>query len=183
MTIPESPQTIREMRSKTRAAQRRNTLIVFVLVLLVAAAAVIFIAYRNNSLRAQAPAATTLTNPARPVDGIPILSTTSGLQFQNIKLGTGPAAAAGSTVSVHYTGWLEDGTKFDSSRDRNAPFEFTLGAGRVIKGWDEGVEGMQVGGVRKLFIPSQLAYGERGVGDIIPPNANLVFEVELLEIK
>jgi peptidylprolyl isomerase len=113
-----------------------------------------------------------------------VVTTTSGLQYQDLKEGTGEAAKAGDKVSVHYVGTLKDGgKKFDSSRDRGKPFEFPLGAGRVIKGWDEGVAGMKVGGTRKLIIPSKLAYGERGAGDVIPPNADLVFEVELLEIK
>jgi len=96
--------------------------------------------------------------------------------------GTGAEAAAGQTVSVHYTGWLTDGQKFDSSKDRNQPFEFSLGAGMVIRGWDEGVQGMKVGGVRKLTIPPELGYGARGAGGVIPPNATLVFEVELLDV-
>lgn len=89
----------------------------------------------------------------------------------------------GELVRVHYTGWLEDGTKFDSSVDRNEPFEFPLGAGYVIQGWDRGVAGMKVGGVRRLFIPSQLAYGDRGAGSVIPPNATLIFEIQLLGVK
>lgn len=109
-------------------------------------------------------------------------TTASGLVYEELAPGTGAAAAPGQTVSVHYTGWLVDGTKFDSSKDRNEPFEFPLGAGHVIRGWDEGVQGMQVGGVRKLTIPPQLGYGARGAGGVIPPNATLVFEVELLEI-
>lgn len=108
--------------------------------------------------------------------------TDSGLKIQDISIGAGTKAEPGQTVSVHYTGWLEDGTKFDSSKDRNQPFQFPLGAGRVIRGWDEGVAGMQVGGVRKLTIPPQLGYGARGAGGVIPPNATLVFEVELLDI-
>jgi len=108
------------------------------------------------------------------------ITTASGLQYEEIKIGSGATAKAGNLVSVHYTGWLTDGTKFDSSKDRNEPFEFNLGAGQVIKGWDEGVQGMQVGGVRKLTIPAALGYGARGAGGVIPPNATLVFEVEFL---
>jgi FKBP-type peptidyl-prolyl cis-trans isomerase FkpA len=108
------------------------------------------------------------------------ITTASGLQYEEIKIGTGATAKAGNLVSVHYTGWLTDGQKFDSSKDRNEPFDFNLGAGQVIKGWDEGVQGMQVGGVRKLTIPAALGYGARGAGGVIPPNATLVFEVEFL---
>ena len=108
--------------------------------------------------------------------------TDSGLKYEDSAVGEGAVAEKGQTVSVHYTGWLTDGTKFDSSKDRNDPFQFQLGAGRVIKGWDEGVAGMMVGGVRKLTIPSQLGYGAQGAGGVIPPNATLVFEVELLGI-
>lgn len=108
-------------------------------------------------------------------------TTASGLIYEDVTVGSGPAAAIGQTVSVHYTGWLTDGTKFDSSKDRNEPFEFPLGAGYVIRGWDEGVQGMQVGGVRKLTIAPELGYGTRGAGGVIPPNATLIFEVELLE--
>ncbi len=109
--------------------------------------------------------------------------TTSGLHYEDIALGSGPAAQSGDQVQVHYTGWLEDGTKFDSSLDRNQPFGFPLGAGRVIQGWDEGVAGMQVGGTRRLVIPPELGYGARGAGGAIPPNATLIFEVELLAIN
>ena len=110
-------------------------------------------------------------------------TTASGLKYEDIKQGDGDVATAGKTVSVHYTGWLTNGKKFDSSKDRGQPFEFPLGGGRVIKGWDEGVQGMKVGGVRKLTIPSNLAYGSRGAGGAIPPDATLVFEVELLKIR
>jgi len=106
----------------------------------------------------------------------------TGLVIEDIVEGTGDTAAAGHTVSVHYTGWLTNGNKFDSSKDRNDPFEFALGARHVIAGWDEGVQGMKVGGTRKLTIPPDLGYGARGAGGVIPPNATLVFEVELLEI-
>jgi FKBP-type peptidyl-prolyl cis-trans isomerase len=110
------------------------------------------------------------------------VTTESGLKYEDLVLGDGAEATAGKRVSVHYTGWLTDGSKFDSSVDRNSPFQFSLGAGMVIRGWDEGVQGMKIGGKRKLTIPPQLGYGERGAGGVIPPNATLVFDVELLEI-
>jgi len=105
------------------------------------------------------------------------------LVIDEIKAGSGEEAKAGKVVTVHYTGWLTDGKKFDSSLDRGDPFKFRLGAGMVIQGWDRGVSGMKVGGKRKLTIPSHLGYGERGAGGVIPPNATLVFEVELLGVK
>jgi len=111
------------------------------------------------------------------------ITTPSGLQYRDLVVGTGEAASAGRTAVVHYTGWLLDGTKFDSSVDRGTPFEFPLGAGRVIKGWDEGVATMNVGGKRELIIPPDLAYGAQGAGGLIPTNATLKFEVELLELK
>lgn len=110
------------------------------------------------------------------------LTTPSGLIIEDLVVGDGAAATPGQYVTVHYTGWLTDGRKFDSSKDRNDPFEFPLGAGHVIRGWDEGVAGMKVGGTRKLTIPPQLGYGARGAGGVIPPNATLVFEVELLAV-
>jgi len=111
------------------------------------------------------------------------VATPSGLKYVDEKVGTGAEAKAGQTAVVHYTGWLTDGRKFDSSKDRGQPFTFPLGGGRVIKGWDEGVQGMKVGGVRRLTIPPQLGYGASGAGGVIPPNATLVFEVELLDVK
>jgi FKBP-type peptidyl-prolyl cis-trans isomerase len=115
-----------------------------------------------------------------------MITTPSGLQYEDELIGGGPEARAGKDVRVHYTGWLYDngvqGRKFDSSRDRNDPFGFSLGAGMVIKGWDEGVQGMKVGGKRTLLIPPQLGYGARGAGGVIPPNATLKFDVELLEV-
>lgn len=110
------------------------------------------------------------------------MMTDSGLKYVDMKVGDGESPQAGQLVTVHYTGWLEDGTKFDSSVDKNRPFEFTIGAGRVIKGWDEGVMTMKVGGKRKLTIPPELGYGARGIGPI-PPNSTLIFEVELLAIR
>jgi FKBP-type peptidyl-prolyl cis-trans isomerase FkpA len=115
--------------------------------------------------------------------GNPEVTTASGLKYVDLIVGPGREAAAGALVSVHYTGWLTNGTKFDSSVDRREPFSFPLGGGKVIRGWDEGVAGMKVGGKRKLTIPPQLGYGSRGAGGVIPPNATLVFDVELLEIK
>lgn len=105
------------------------------------------------------------------------------LKIEDLVVGEGAIPRFGQTVIVHYTGWLLDGTQFDSSVDRGTPFEFPLGAGRVIRGWDEGVATMQVGGKRRLTIPPHLAYGSRGAGDVIPPNATLVFEVELLGVR
>ncbi|HXF94136.1 MAG TPA: FKBP-type peptidyl-prolyl cis-trans isomerase [Nitrospiraceae bacterium] len=109
--------------------------------------------------------------------------TESGLRYVDLVVGTGRQAELGDTATVHYTGWLENGKQFDSSRDRGEPFSFRVGAGRVIKGWDEGVQGMKVGGKRKLIIPPDLGYGARGAGGVIPPNATLTFEVELLELR
>jgi len=107
----------------------------------------------------------------------------SELICEDIEVGTGDEAVAGNTVVVHYTGTLTDGSKFDSSLDRNDPFSFKLGAGQVIRGWDEGFSGMKVGGKRKLTIPPEMGYGARGAGGVIPPNATLIFEVELLDVK
>jgi len=107
----------------------------------------------------------------------------SGLKYIDLEVGEGPAAVSGKEVTVHYTGTFPDGKKFDSSVDRDEPFAFKLGAGRVIKGWDEGVAGMRIGGKRKLIIPSELGYGKRGAGGVIPPDAILHFEVELLGVE
>ena len=116
-----------------------------------------------------------------------VTTTPSGLKYDDTKVGTGIEAKPGKTVFVHYTGWLDEngkkGAKFDSSLDRGKPFSFSLGAGMVIKGWDEGVAGMKIGGKRTLMIPASLGYGARGAGSAIPPNANLIFDVELLDVK
>jgi len=157
-----------------------------------AAVAALFFAVVAGPVAAQ----TTPAQPAAPAAGPSAsLSTRIGakvteLQKIDVVVGTGTEAAAGKPVFVHYTGWLYDpavpdghGNKFDSSLDRKAPFGFTLGVGKVIKGWDEGVAGMKVGGKRTLVIPSTMAYGERGAGGVIPPNATLVFDVELLDVK
>lgn len=117
-----------------------------------------------------------------PMAGTPT-KTASGLEYIDAVVGTGAVAQAGQTVSVHYTGWLTDGKKFDSSRDRGQPFQFPLGVGRVIKGWDEGVAGMKIGGQRRLFIPAALGYGAAGAPPSIPGGATLVFDVELLGVR
>ena len=119
------------------------------------------------------------TEPAAPS----IVTTASGLKYEILEQGSGPGAAPGQTVSVHYTGWLENGTKFDSSLDRGRPFEFRLGGGQVIRGWDEGVAGMKAGEKRKLTIPSNLGYGSRGAGGLIPPNATLIFDVQMVSFR
>jgi FKBP-type peptidyl-prolyl cis-trans isomerase len=133
----------------------------------------------------------TTTTPATPPAAAPgatagteqVVTMPNGLKYQDLKVGDGTIAESGTSVSVHYTGWLTDGTKFDSSVDRGTPFNFRLGAGQVIRGWDEGVKGMRVGGKRKLTIPPDLGYGAEGAGGVIPPNATLVFDVELLGVQ
>ncbi len=163
----------RSERAKRRAARLRNTRIaVIVILLLVIAGGAYFIFFSPKSSQKK-PASASGNS----------VTTSSGLQYQDLVVGTGAEAKAGSTVSVNYTGWLENGTKFDSSLDRGQPFSFTLGAGQVIRGWDEGVVGMKVGGKRKLVIPANLAYGAQGAGGVIPPNATLIFEVDLLNVQ
>jgi FKBP-type peptidyl-prolyl cis-trans isomerase FkpA len=156
--------TIREQRRAARAAKRRKQRIAAGAFLSVAVVVIALLAVQ------------TINNRSNPT------ATESGLLYEDLVTGSGPEAKAGDLVRVHYTGWLTDNTKFDSSVDRGQPFEFTLGQGGVIKGWDEGVAGMQVGGKRKLTIPPELGYGAGGAGSTIPPNATLIFEVELLEI-
>jgi FKBP-type peptidyl-prolyl cis-trans isomerase FkpA len=126
-------------------------------------------------------------NQSARKNNMSMITTDSGLQYEDTTVGEGAEAKAGQHVTVHYTGWLRNddgskGPKFDSSKDRNDPFEFALGAGMVIRGWDEGVQGMKVGGTRQLIIPAELGYGSRGAGGVIPPNATLIFDVELLGV-
>ena len=165
----------REQRRLARQAKERQRRIIIgsvigVIVLLVLV--LVGVDYFQNQTSSE-PSVDTTTG---------MTTTASGLQYQDLVLGEGPAAQNGDTVSVHYTGWLEDGTQFDSSVG-GEPFEFVLGTGGVIQGWEEGIAGMQAGGQRKLIIPPELAYGANGYGSVIPPNATLTFDVELLEIK
>ena len=158
----------RTQRREKRAAKRRQQQATLIAGLVIILVIILFIVYNA------------LSKPVTNNDNM--ITTASGLQYQDVKVGTGVEAKAGNTVSVHYVGTLQDGTQFDSSRDRNQPFEFVLGAGRVIKGWDEGVAGMKVGGIRKLVIPPGLGYGSQANGPI-PANSTLYFEVELLSVK
>jgi len=159
----------RSVRSQRRAARVRNQRIAIIIIAVVVIASVVFFAFRNRS--------------ANQTGADDLITTSSGLQYKDLIVGQGPATKPGDTVSVHYTGWLQNNKKFDSSLDRGVPFDFTLGQNQVIQGWDEGVLGMRVGGKRRLIIPPQLAYGATGAGGIIPPNATLIFEIELLAIK
>jgi FKBP-type peptidyl-prolyl cis-trans isomerase len=163
--------SLRSARAQRRAARVRNIRIAIIVVVLAALALIAFFAFQKQN---QNIAAT---------GGGNMVTTQSGLQYQDLVIGTGAEALAGKLVTVHYTGTLQDGTKFDSSVDRNQPFTFTLGAGQVIPGWDEGVAGMKVGSKRKLIIPPALAYGEQGYPPVIPANATLTFDVELLDVK
>jgi len=146
--------------------------------LIIAVIAVLAIIYGCG--KSEKPGAASSSGPSK-VSGEPT-TTPSGLQYWDIVVGNGPTAVPGNMVHVHYSGFLTTGEKFDSSRDRGEPFSFPLGAGQVIKGWDEGVAGMKVGGQRQLRIPPQLGYGSAGAGGTIPPNATLVFDVELLGV-
>ena len=167
----------RSARAQRRAARVRNQRIAIVVVAFLVIAAVVYFAFLRNTPSSSSPT----ISPSTSSQGM--ITTASGLKYEDLAVGAGAEAQTGDDVSVHYTGWLEDGTKFDSSLDRGVPFEFTLGRGMVIKGWDEGVAGMKVGGKRRLIIPPDLGYGASGAGGVIPPNATLIFEVELLGIK
>lgn len=165
----------RSARARRRAAKVRNQRIALVAIFLLVIAVVAYFAFFRGT--------TTQTQAECTPGSEEMVTTDSGLQYQDILVCSGPEAAYGDAVAVHYTGWLEDGTKFDSSLDRGTPFEFTVGTGMVIPGWDEGVTGMTLGGKRKLIIPPDLAYGSSGAGGVIPPDATLIFEVELVEFQ
>ena len=167
--------SLRSERAQRRANKTRNQRILILAILLILVTAIAYLVFASNKTT------TELEEGMAIEEGM--TTTASGLQYKDLVVGEGQEATAGKTVQVHYTGWLTNGTKFDSSVDRGQPFEFPLGAGRVIQGWDEGVAGMKVGGKRKMVIPSDLGYGARGAGGVIPPNDTLVFEVELLGIK
>lgn len=170
----------RSDRARRRAARLRNQRITLVVILGMALVAAAYFAFFRSSSGSGGDA----TNASGLPDLSGLTTTASGLGYKDLKVGNGDEAIPGKTVSVHYTGMLQsDGAKFDSSLDRGEPFEFPLGAGRVIAGWDEGVAGMKEGGKRILVIPAELGYGATGAGGVIPPNATLVFEVELLEVK
>jgi peptidylprolyl isomerase len=162
-------QSTRSERARRREKKLRNQRIGLAIIGVLLFALIAFLVYRS------------VIQPGQ--NNKPASQSETGLQMEEIKTGDGPAAKAGDIVVVHYVGRLTDGTKFDSSYDRNQPFTFTLGANQVIKGWDEGIVGMKVGGKRKLIIPPALAYGSQGAGSAIPPDSTLVFEVELQEIK
>ena len=155
---------------------------IIVLVAIIALAAAPLVAQQAPAKDAQAGKAAPATKATKAAEPAPVV-TPSGLKYWDLKVGTGAEAVKGKTVRVHYTGWLTNGKKFDSSLDRGEPFEFRIGAGQVIQGWEEGVAGMKVGGKRKLEIPPALAYGKESIAGLIPPNATLIFQIELLAVK
>lgn len=162
----------------------KNILIITIIVILVGLA-VWYLMYKNGQIKNDiygSPSPTPTPTPDLQVSPGPVTQLPGGLKIQDIVVGTGQEAKVGKTLSVHYVGALENGTKFDSSIDRGEPFNFVLGAGQVIKGWDQGFAGMKVGGKRILVIPPSLGYGSSGAGGVIPPNATLVFEVELVSV-
>jgi FKBP-type peptidyl-prolyl cis-trans isomerase len=179
-----SKAALREQRRAQRIARRnRQRTIIGVIVFLVVVV-IGYLVYRDYSSRNQAqayPIGTLDSTP--PAPSANAVTTASGLLYEDLQVGDGATAKTGDSASVNYTGWLQDGTKFDSSLDRGQTFDFTLGAGEVIPGWDEGVAGMNVNGTRLLVIPPSLAYGSSGSGSTIPPDATLTFEVQLVAIK
>ena len=169
----------RSERARRRAARVRNQRIAILIIALLILGGAAFLVYTTSQNK---QAENNLTAAGLP-DTSNLTTTASGLQYKDVTVGSGTEAKEGDTVSVHYTGWLTDGTKFDSSVDRGQTFSFTLGQGGVIAGWDEGVVGMKEGGKRILVIPSNLGYGPNGASGVIPPNATLIFEVELLDVQ
>ena len=171
-------QSLRSERARRRAQRRKTQQILLVIALLI-----IIALFAVQLWPDSADTAETSGDFALGLSSAEVITTESGLQYQDDVVGDGAEAVPGSVVYVHYTGWLTDGTKFDSSVDRGQPFSFPLGAGRVIQGWDEGVAGMKVGGVRILSIPANLGYGEGGAPPVIPGGATLIFQVELLDVQ
>lgn len=174
--------------SKDKTGFRASVLVLLMVIVLAGVFALTGCSQQEPAQEPQEQAQPDASQPADPDAEVapseaPTSEDVSELKIEDTKKGKGAEVKKGDTVSVHYTGWLTDGTKFDSSKDSGNPFEFTVGAGQVIAGWDEGLPGMKVGGVRKLTIPSEMGYGSQGAGGVIPPNATLIFEVELLAIK
>jgi FKBP-type peptidyl-prolyl cis-trans isomerase len=173
---------LREQRRSQRIARRNRQRIIIGIIVALIVLLVGFLVFRDYTSKNNSyPIGTLDSTPPAPSSNA--VTTASGLVYEDLKVGDGATAASGNTVSVNYTGWLADGTKFDSSLDRGQPFEFTLGAGGVIPGWDEGVQGMRVNGTRLLIIPPELGYGPSGYPPAIPPDATLTFEVQLVGIK
>jgi len=173
---------LREQRRAQRIARRNRQRIMIGIIVALVVVVIGYFVYRDYSTKNQTyPIGTLDTTPPAPTANA--VTTASGLVYEDLQVGDGATAQTGNTVSVNYTGWLEDGTKFDSSLDSGQPLEFTLGTGQVIQGWDEGVQGMKVNGTRLLVIPPELAYGSTGAGTSIPPDATLIFEVQLVGIK
>lgn len=177
-----SKAALREQRRAQRLAKRNRQRVIIGIIIALIVVVIGFFVYQDYSSKKQSYPIGTLdeTPPAPSANAV---TTASGLIYDDLQVGDGTAAQSGNTVSVNYTGWLADGTKFDSSLDRGQPFEFTLGAGEVIAGWDEGVAGMLENGTRLLIIPPELGYGASGSGSTIPPNATLTFEVQLVDVK
>lgn len=180
-----SKAALREQRRAQRIARRNRQRIIIGVILLLVVALIAFFVYRDYSSRTQSQAA---AYPIGTLDATPpslavnAVTTASGLKYEELQVGTGATAKSGDSVTVNYTGWLQDGTKFDSSIDRKQTFDFTIGAGGVIAGWEEGVQGMLVGGTRLLVIPPNLGYGSTAHGPI-PADSTLIFEVQLVAIK
>jgi FKBP-type peptidyl-prolyl cis-trans isomerase FkpA len=183
-----SKSALREQRRAQRIAKRNRQRAIIGVIVVLALVAIAILVYRDYAANAQATSSTANATPTPGLDATPptpsanAITTADGLIYEDLQVGTGATAQAGDTVSVYYTGWLADGTKFDSSLDRGQTFDFTLGAGNVIAGWDEGVAGMKVGGIRLLVIPPSLGYGATANGPI-PANSTLTFEVQLAAIQ
>jgi FKBP-type peptidyl-prolyl cis-trans isomerase FkpA len=183
-----SKAALREQRRIQRIARRNRQRAIVGTISVIVFLLIAFFVYRDYTTRTGSSTQAG-SYPIGTLDSTPpslsanAVTTASGLQYEDLQVGTGATAKVGDSVSVNYTGWLTDGTKFDSSLDRNMPFDFTLGQGGVIAGWDEGVQGMQVGGTRLLVIPPALGYGANGYPPTIPANATLIFEVQLVSIN